>query len=80
MSIKSILSSSVFTLVNMLPSEKDWQEKIDKVVDEYFNETIHLPRKEKKKRRKELNSDYSFFMAMKKYSLKHTFDFKNIFQ
>lgn len=75
--LKTVLSSSLL-FTNMMPSEKDWQKKIDKVVDEYWNATIHLPRKAKKKRRKELNSEYSFLMSMKEYSAKY--DFSNLFK
>lgn len=57
----------------MLPTPDDWQAKIDKVTDEYWNGTIHLPRKAKKKRRKELNSEYSFLVSMKNHSKKYTF-------
>ena len=49
----------------MMPNKNDWQQKIDKVVDEYFNITINLPRKQKKKRKKELNSEYSFLCHMR---------------
>jgi hypothetical protein len=37
------------------------------VKEEYFKETPKLPRKLKKRRRKELNQEYSYLMSMKKY-------------
>lgn len=68
MSIKSVLPFYALSTLAMLPTEEDWQKKIDKVLDEYWNDTIHLPRKAKKKRRKELNSEYSFLVSMKEYN------------
>lgn len=67
MSLRGMLAYSTFMIESMLPTKKDWQVKIDKVVDEYWNKTIHLPRKKKKKRRKELNAEYSFLRSMQEY-------------
>ena len=47
--------------------EKSWDEKIKAVKKEYFEVTPNLPRKLKKKRRKELNEEYSFLMSIKEY-------------
>ena len=41
--------------------------RIEEVKEEYFKETPKLPRKLKKRRRKELNQEYSYLMSMKKY-------------
>lgn len=64
---RSILPYFAFTAHAMLPSKDDWQVKIDKVVDEYLNKTIHLPRKAKKQRRKELLASYNFYKSLQNY-------------
>ena len=47
--------------------EKSWDEKIKELKREYYQVTPNLPRKLKKKRRKELNEEYSFLMSIKEY-------------
>ncbi len=61
MSIRSILPLYLSFANDMLPSSDDWQVKIDKVVEEY-GKTKDLPRKLKKKMRKELNLSYSMYV------------------
>ena len=51
----------------MESAEKSCDEKIKAVKKEYFHVTPNLPRKLKKKRRKELNKEYSFLMSIKEY-------------
>ena len=53
----------------MEDAEKSWDQKIEDVKREYFEVTINLPRKQKKKRRKELNEEYRFLMSIKEYQL-----------
>lgn len=53
----------------MEDAEKSWDQKIEDVKREYFEVTINLPRKQKKKRRKELNEEYRFLMSIKEYKL-----------
>ncbi len=67
MSIKSMITLYAMGIATMIPSKDDWQVKIDAVADEYWNKTIHLPRKQKKRRRKELNKTYSFYKSMQKW-------------
>ena len=57
--------SSFFDMVEL--AEKSWDEKIEDLKREYFEVTPNLPRKQKKKRRKELNEEYSFLMSIKEY-------------
>ncbi len=52
--------------VMFAPTERDWQPKIDAVVEKY-HASKELPRKKKKQRVKELNSEYSFLMAMQRF-------------
>lgn len=48
--------------------------RIQNILDEYAK-TKYLPRKRKKKERKRLNEDYSFFMMLKEWD-KEMFNFK----
>lgn len=57
--------NSYFDMVEM--AEKSWNQKIEDLKREYFEVTPNLPRKQKKKRRKELNQEYSFLMSIKEY-------------
>lgn len=57
--------SSFFDMVEL--AEKSWDEKIEDLKREYFEVTPNLPRKQKKKRRKELNEEFSFLMSIKEY-------------
>jgi hypothetical protein len=45
----------------------DVRIEIEKVKEEYFKETPKLPRKLKKRRRKELNLEYSYLMSVKEF-------------
>lgn len=47
--------------------QKSWEKRIEDVKREYFEVTPNLPRKLKKKRKKELNEEYSFLMSIKDY-------------
>lgn len=47
--------------------QKSWEKRIEDVKREYFEVTPKLPRKLKKKRKKELNKEYSFLMSIKDY-------------
>lgn len=58
----------------MIESEKKLDEKIDEVVREYHEVTPNLPRKQKKKRRKELNREYSFLVSARNFQ-KNMFGF-----
>ena len=40
---------------------------IEEIKKEYYEVTPNLPRKTKKKRRKELNKEYSFWMSVRKW-------------
>ena len=53
----------------MESAEKSWDKKIEDVKREYFEVTPNLARKQKKKRRKELNEEYRFLMSLKEYEL-----------
>ena len=57
--------NSYFDMVEM--AEKSWDQKIEDLKREYFEVTPNLPRKQKKKRRKELNEEYRFLMSIKEY-------------
>lgn len=50
-------------------AEKSWDQKIEDLKREYYEVTPNLPRKQKKKRRKELNEEYRFLMSIKEYEL-----------
>lgn len=58
--------NSYFDMMEL--AEKSWDEKIEDLKREYFEVTPKLPRKQKKKRRKELNEEYRFLMSIKEYS------------
>lgn len=57
--------NSYFDMVEL--AEKSWDDKIKDLKREYFEVTPNLPRKQKKKRRKELNEEYRFLMSIKEY-------------
>jgi len=57
--------NSYFDMVEL--AEKSWDDKIEDLKREYFEVTPNLPRKQKKKRRKELNEEYRFLMSIKEY-------------
>jgi hypothetical protein len=66
MLLNSILSTAVL-FTSIIPSNSDWDYKINKLRIEY-NETKNLPRKLKKKQRKLLNSEYNFILSIKNYN------------
>lgn len=59
--------NSYFDMVEL--AEKSWDDKFEDLKREYFEVTPNLPRKQKKKRRKELNEEYRFLMSIKEYRL-----------
>jgi len=48
--------------------ESNWQIKIDECIAKYKS-SKSLPRKQKKKIRKQLNEDYNFYLKMQKWSI-----------
>jgi hypothetical protein len=50
-------------------SVKKTDERIEELKREFFYETPKLPRKLKKKRRKELNGEYSFLVSIRNHTL-----------
>lgn len=54
-------------MFQMEQSKNKMDERIEELKREYFEVTPNLPRKLKKKRRKELNQEYAFLMSLKKY-------------
>lgn len=57
-------------IVNTLEDGRNkCDEQIVELKREYHEDTPKLPRKLKKKRRKELNEEYVFLMSMKNFSL-----------
>jgi len=51
----------------MESAQESWDKKIEEVKREYFEVTPNLPRKQKKRRRKELNEEYRFLVSIKDY-------------
>ena len=66
MSINSIINAAFF-IENFMPNKEEIEEqhnqKINKIISNY-KLTKNYPRKKKKRIRKELNFDYSFFMQL----------------
>ena len=63
---------SIFQYLNTFHDFVDEQknrsdEKISELKREYYEVTPNLPRKKKKKRRKELNKEYSFWVSIRKW-------------
>ena len=63
---------SIFQYLNTFHDFVDEQknrsdEKIAELKREQYEVTPNLPRKKKKKRRKELNKEYSFWMSVRKW-------------
>ena len=54
-------------MFQMEQSKNKMDERIEELKREYFEVTPNLPRKLKKKRRKELNQEYAFLMSLKIY-------------
>ncbi len=62
MGLNKILAMTA-ALSSFMPTEHDWQIKIDACKEEYYA-SVNLPRKLKKKRRKLLNKEYKFLLTM----------------
>jgi len=52
-----------YGLMEMFKTKTRNNEKIDEILKEYHEETIKLPRRKKKQRRKELKLDYQIFKS-----------------
>lgn len=65
--IQSFLAYGNELILEMERTRNKMDEQIDELKREYFEDTPKLPRKLKKKRRKELNSEYSFLVSIKNY-------------
>lgn len=65
--MKNYLTFAQFALAT-IPTKDDWQKKIDELINNYYNKTIFLPRKKKKKAKKEALKELSFLKAMKDYT------------
>ena len=50
----------------LLPDQNDWQRKIDEELVAHF-EAKHLPRKQKKAKRKEIMKNVIFYKSLKQY-------------
>jgi len=72
--ITELLGTYSMFIDEMMESQNKLDEKIDDVVREYYEVTPNLPRKQKKKRRKELNQEYSFLVSAKNFQ-KNMFGF-----
>ena len=72
--ITELLGTYSMFIDEMMESQNKLDEKIDDVVREYYEVTPNLPRKQKKKRRKELNREYSFLVSAKNFQ-KNMFGF-----
>lgn len=67
MGLYTTLATTAYMINSFMPNDKDWDIKIKKVTDEFWLETPKLPRKLKKKRRKELNEEFRFLNSMKNW-------------
>jgi len=65
MSVYLSYLSGLYDVVDGVKNKTD--EKIWEIKKEYYEVTPNLPRKKKKKRRKELNQEYSFWVSIKKW-------------
>lgn len=72
--ITELLGTYSMFIDEMMESQNKLDEKIDDVVREYYEVTPNLPRKQKKKRRKELNQEYSFLVSARNFQ-KNMFGF-----
>ena len=64
----SVYLSYLNTFYDVVDDAKNkTDEKIDELIKEYYEVTPNLPRKKKKKRRKELNREYSFWLSIRKW-------------
>jgi len=67
--IQSFLAYGNELILEMERTRNKMDEQIDELKREYYEDTPKLPRKLKKKRRKELNREYAFLMSMKNFDL-----------
>jgi hypothetical protein len=65
--IQSFLAYGNELILEMERTRNKMDEQIEELKREYFEDTPNLPRKLKKKRRKELNREYSFLMSLKQF-------------
>ena len=65
--IQSFLAYGNELILEMERTRNKMDERIVELKREYFEDTPNLPRKLKKKRRKELNQEYSFLMSLKQF-------------
>lgn len=65
--MKKLLLYGAF-LGSLIPTKDDWERKIEALREEYYLKVIFLPRKLKKKRKKELLSNMKFYERMKSYN------------
>jgi hypothetical protein len=67
--IQSFLAYGNELILEMERGRRKMDEQINELKREYYQDTPKLPRKLKKKRRKELNEEYVFLMSIKNFSL-----------
>jgi hypothetical protein len=65
--IQSFLAYGNELILEMERARNKMDEQIEELKREYFEDTPKLPRKLKKRRRKELNREYSFLMSLKQF-------------
>jgi len=67
--IQSFLAYGNELILEMERTRNKVDEQIEELKREYFEDTPKLPRKLKKKRRKELNMEYSFLISIRNFDL-----------
>ena len=65
--IQSFLAYGNEFILEMERGRRKMDEQINELKREYYQDTPKLPRKLKKKRRKELNKEYSFLMSIRNF-------------
>jgi hypothetical protein len=65
--IQSFLAYGNELILEMERGRRKMDEQINELKREYYQDTPKLPRKLKKKRRKELNKEYSFLMSIRNF-------------
>lgn len=68
MSMFRVLAGAYALAYNSLPTKEDWNRKID-ILREEYRKTSNLPRKLKKRKRKDLNSMYSLYVHCRDFCL-----------
>jgi hypothetical protein len=66
--IQSFLAYGNELILEMERGRRKMDEQINELKREYYQDTPKLPRKLKKKRRKELNKEYSLLMSIRNFS------------